>query len=57
MDLDQAKFLDSPSATWPRVGMMICFAVAAGILMVSIWMPSTAKAFGPTSVLQRGSVS
>jgi len=56
MDLDHAKFLDSASSFWPRVGMLICFAVAAGILMVSIWMPATAKAFGPTNVLQRGSV-
>lgn len=54
MDLDQAKFIDNSSGYWPRVGMVICFAVAAGVLIFSIWMPSTAKASGPGFTLKRG---
>lgn len=52
MDLDSAKLVDS-SSTWVRVGMLVCFAVAAGILMVSIWAPVTAKALGQSTQLQR----
>ncbi len=54
MDLDQAKYIDSSTGYWPRVGMMICFAVAAGVLIFSIWVPSTAKAFSSGYTLQRG---
>jgi hypothetical protein len=54
MDLDQAKFIDSSSGYWPRVGMMICFAVAAGVLIFSIWVPSTAKASSSSFTVQRG---
>ena len=52
MDLDQAKFFDS-STSWARIGMLVCFAVAAGILMLSIWMPTTARAIGQNMVLHR----
>jgi hypothetical protein len=53
MDLDQAKLFGS-SSSWARIGMLVCFAAAAGILMVSIWLPATAKAFGLESpTLQR----
>ena len=52
MDLDQSKLFDT-SSSWARVGMLVCFAVAAGILMVSIWMPSTAKAIGEAASLHR----
>jgi hypothetical protein len=53
MDLD-FKFIDGATSSWARVGMLICFAIAAGILICSIWMPSTAKAYGPGFVHQRG---
>jgi hypothetical protein len=46
MDLDQAKLINSDNSAWPRVGMLICFAIAAGMLVVSIWMPTAARAIG-----------
>lgn len=46
MDLDQAKLMNSDNSTWARVGMLICYAIAAGMLIVSIWMPTTARAIG-----------
>lgn len=43
MDLDQIR-ADGQSPGWARVGMLVCFAVAAVVLLVSIWMPRVAKA-------------
>jgi hypothetical protein len=52
MDLDTSKSLDATSSAWARTGMMICFAVAVGILIVSLWMPNPAKAVGQGTLLQ-----
>lgn len=53
MDLEQAKLIDTSSAAWARVGMLISFAVAVGILVVSLWMPTTAKAIGQKTFMHR----
>ena len=46
MDLDSAKLTNADNQAWARTGMLICFAIAAGILVVSIWMPTAARALG-----------
>ena len=46
MDLDSVKTLDTPGSRCARIGMLFFFALAAGILIYSIWMPSTARAIG-----------
>lgn len=53
MDLDTAKSADQGAPNWARVGMFVCFAVAAGILIVSIWMPTAAKSNPIGSTIHR----
>jgi hypothetical protein len=47
MDLDLAKSVDAKTLFWARLGMLVCFAVAAGILIVSLAAPSPARAAHP----------
>lgn len=53
MDLDAIKSADNGTNNWARVGMLVCFALAVGILAVSIWMPASAKAAFPPSAISR----
>jgi hypothetical protein len=53
MDLDAIKSVGNETSNWARLGMMVCFAVAVGILAVSIWMPVSAKAAFPAPALIR----
>ena len=46
MDLDSAKLTNSGASAWASAGMLICFAIAAGVLIMSIWMPTAARALG-----------
>jgi hypothetical protein len=43
MDLDPVQLGDKGASNWARLGMLICFAVAASILAASLWLPVTAK--------------
>ena len=40
MDLDTVTFNHPGRPEWAKVGMLVCFGVAVGILAFSIWMPS-----------------
>jgi hypothetical protein len=47
MDLEQANSSDANSWHWSRIGTWVCFAVAAGILIVSLFLPGSARATHP----------
>jgi hypothetical protein len=49
MDLDAAKVSDQNTPQWARIGMLVCFAVAIGILSMSIWFQSARATGGGTS--------
>jgi hypothetical protein len=51
MDLELAKSVDAVSLFWTRLGMLICFGLAAGILALSLATPSPARAAIPAGRL------
>jgi hypothetical protein len=47
MDLDLAKSVDAKTLLWARIGMLVCFVVSAGILIISLAAPTPARAAHP----------
>ena len=42
MDLDFSKSETERALNWPRLGMFLCFVVAAAILLFTMALPDTA---------------
>jgi hypothetical protein len=47
MDLDLAKNANMKTMFWTRLGMLLCFGLAASILAVSLLFPTPARAIHP----------
>jgi hypothetical protein len=47
MDLDLAKNANVKTMFWTRLGMLLCFGLAATILAVSLMFPTPARAIHP----------